>query len=143
MTDTDQNNKDLPVADEALDLFFDAARKDVTAPSDALLARIMEDAEDERFARVSAQAAQEAAQQADSRSRANGGRFTALWRVIGGWPAATGLVAATMAGVMIGYSPPSAVSDFSTDLLSEALPDTPSYFVTELLAGYDSFLIDG
>lgn len=78
--------------DRRLEPFFEAARTEAPEPSAALMARILADA----------QAAQEVAAPAPARRR----RFPG-WRLpalAGGWGAAGGLAAATLAGVWIGFA---------------------------------------
>lgn len=100
---TDHEAKDMA----ALDALFDEIRE-AGAPevSDALMARVLADAEDTG---VVAQ---------DLAARAG-------WRdwiaVLGGWPAMGGLVAAGVTGLWIGAAPTGMVSDVMTDMLGETL----------------------
>ena len=45
--------------------------------------------------------------------------FTRALDLIGGWPAAGGLVAATMTGLWVGVAPPAAVEDLTASLLGD------------------------
>jgi hypothetical protein len=94
MTMTDTDRKD----DSGLDSLFAAARAERAAPSDAMMARVLEAAlaEQAGFARRDGAAAD---------ARGNGGFWSGIWAALGGWPAAAGLSAAVMAGVVIGVSP--------------------------------------
>ena len=78
---------------QALDDVFRAARAAPLEPSPELLGRVLQDAEAVEVAR----------NQAGS-PRAY--RLRELFRALGGWPAMTGLAAATVAGIWIGLSPP-------------------------------------
>lgn len=89
----------------ALETYFDAARRTAPAPSEAMLARVLADAETVRTAA-----------QARRPGTARRARFRDL---LGGWPAMAGLATATLAGLWIGAALPARmVGD-----------DTPAYIV--------------
>ena len=91
--------------DDELDILFNAARGSTVAPSNDLLGRIMADAD----------AAMPNAHTAPKITATKSGIFATLWSAIGGWPAAVGMAAATLAGVWIGFSQPAGL-----DLLTES-----------------------
>jgi hypothetical protein len=99
--------------DIALDAYFAAARSEKSAPGDVLMARILADA---------AQAQGRPATPAGAPTPAS---VSTGWRsvlaAIGGWPAMGGMVMATMAGLWIGISPPSALTSFASGLLGETI----------------------
>lgn len=82
--------------DEELELWFAAARADAPVPSDALLARVLADAEALRPHRPA--------------ERQPTGGWAEVWRTLGGWPTAAGLAAAGVAGLWIGTAPPDALA---------------------------------
>mgnify|MGYP000029020956 CR=1 FL=1 len=79
-----------------LEAFFDAARAHPAEPSVALLTRI------EKEART----VQAATRAPVPQRRQRASLSTQLFRLIGGWPALTGLATAAMAGVWLGVSLP-------------------------------------
>jgi hypothetical protein len=109
--------------DKMLDAAFTQARTpDVTA-SDALMDRIMMDADS-----VLAQAAPVIA-----RPKQSSGAM--LLDVIGGWPTFSGLAAATVAGLWIGVAPPDALSDFSAGIWGGTI-EVP-LFESDVFAGLE------
>lgn len=118
MTMTDQSKDDL-----ALDQFFSAARKSDLAPDAALIARVLMDAD-----RVQGLHAYKPAAVA-----ALGGAGTGWLGMIGGWPSLSGLAAATVAGVWIGFAPPASLSDVTSVVLGDSL--SVSVFSVETLLG--------
>lgn len=130
-------------SDKELEAFFAAARRegDGAEASASLMTRILEDAEAERFAREHkvegwAEASYEAGVAGTS---ARPGLLSGLLDVLGGWPSLAGLTAATLAGIWIGYSPPTGLDTLSQSLL---LLDGDSGY-SDVLASYDAFLADG
>ena len=98
------------------DAEFDALMKDLAAdapaPSDDLMARILQDAEDLRpvpGALVEAQKAQSP--------------WGALLGLIGGWAGAGGLVTAGIVGLWVGVSPPSLLEAPAASLWDVVSPD--------------------
>jgi len=109
--------------EKMLDDTFAQMRDGGVDPSDALMNRIMMDADT-----VLAQGA------------APVGRLRPTWRaaladLIGGWPSIGGLVAATMAGLWIGVSPPAALTNFSQGYLGTTVQ--VQLFETDIYAGLD------
>lgn len=80
-----------------LDDVFRAARDAPMEPSPELLARVLADAE-------AVGAALRPVRNQAGPPRAD--RLRDVFRALGGWPAMTGLAAATVAGIWIGLSPP-------------------------------------
>ena len=99
--------------DDELDILFHAARRSTVAPSNDLLGRIMADAD----------TAMPRAHTAPKMAATKSGIFATLWSAIGGWPAAAGMAAATLAGVWIGFSQPAGL-----DLLTESYLGIDSEF---------------
>ena len=110
MAENDSENKELYG-------FFDAAKATPPAPSDALMARVLQDA-------VAAQPIPDA----PLRARVSA---SSLWRdflrAVGGWPAMAGLASAAVAGLWLGVAPPAALPGAATAYLS---------------LGVDSYLVD-
>lgn len=92
--------------EKMLDDMFAQARQVEPAPSDALMARIVADAATVQTV------PQPVAQPKPS-------IWTQISDAIGGWPALSGLAAATVAGVWIGVAPPSSVEEFTASLLGD------------------------
>lgn len=99
--------------DLALAAFFDAARpvEDLALAPPALLARVLDDAlhVQQGFATQLRQPAPPAR-----------GWLAGLLAAVGGWPALSGLATAGMAGVWLGFSPPTSVGDLAAEYLGLA-----------------------
>ncbi len=91
---------------EMLDDLFAQARSVQPTPSDALTARVLADAD-----------AVQPKMTASSRPKAP--LWAQMMDAIGGWPAVSGLAAATVAGIWIGVSPPSTVSDLTASWIGD------------------------
>lgn len=89
-----------------LEPFFDAARGQAPALDDALMARIMADAE----AVASAREAPE--------TPPRPGWFSRVMQGIGGWPAVSGMVTATVLGLAVGISPPALLEGLASGYLT-------------------------
>ncbi|MDG3040617.1 hypothetical protein [Roseicyclus marinus] len=95
--------------DDVLDALFDAARG-TPAPPDALIARVLADAE-----RVQAETRAAAAPPARA-GRRPGALAGALGRwiaALGGWPAVSGVTLAGVAGLALGFALPDVVDTWS------------------------------
>ena len=95
--------------DEFLEDLFAQARKQDPHPSDALLARVLADADG---VQVGMQPALTAAPNS---------LWVRILDALGGWPAVSGLAAATVAGVWIGVAPPSSVQDLTASLVGDEI----------------------
>lgn len=93
--------------DDMLDDLFATARTQAAPPNADLRARVLSDAQQVQagFGAVAAP------------SRA--GLWLRLMDALGGWPAVSGLAAATVAGVWIGIAPPSSIEDLTAGLLGD------------------------
>ncbi|MEL6683033.1 MAG: hypothetical protein AAFQ09_10370 [Pseudomonadota bacterium] len=100
--------------DDMLDDLLAEARRQAPTPSDALLARVIDDA----------------LPPPHKAPRQTWDFITPLFDVIGGWPSAGGLVAATLAGLWLGIAPPAAVQDLAASALGT--PVTVGIFSDEL-----------
>lgn len=89
--------------DDMLDDLFSEARKVRPDPSEALVARVLADAASQPRRAIAPKPA----------------LIDRLLDMIGGWPAAGGLVAATFSGLWIGVAPPASVEDFTAAMLGE------------------------
>jgi hypothetical protein len=89
--------------DDMLDDLFAQARAETPDPSQALVARVLADADTALLAPVQVQT----------------GLFTRMLDMIGGWPAMGGLAAATIAGIWVGVAPPPSVEDFTAAAFGE------------------------
>lgn len=115
-----------------LEAFFDAARKATPDPDAALMARILDDALVEQAERAKVIAP----------ARRQESVLRQLLRSIGGWPALTGLAAATIAGVWIGVNPPTSVSDQLAALMGVGSDAENSWFL-DPLTEYDIAMTEG
>lgn len=112
MSDT---RKPDPFGDAEMEALFHAARDTAPAPSEALVTRILDDAAANRPRPAAVQ---------------RQGWLGQMLDAIGGWPAAAGLAAATVAGVTIGVVTPEALEGLSNGYLSvgtDAGDFLPSY----------------
>jgi hypothetical protein len=100
--------------DGGLEALFAEARRE--RPPAALVARVLADAE--------------AARPGRRRERAG----AAILRAIGGWPSAAGLLAASAAGLAIGFAAPGSVPFVGTPAVTETA-DT-AYDLIDLAPGY-------
>lgn len=107
--------------DADMDELFALAADDTPAPSVALTAKIIADAE-----RI---ADQREAESVRLPVRVPRRKFSDLLRALGGWPALSGLATATVVGVWIGFAPPEFVSDIAD-----------SYLMTESGFGVEDFM---
>jgi hypothetical protein len=119
---------DKDTTDQELDAFFSAAKDTAPDPSPGLMARVLTDAQavQGQTARVTAGA-----------RHARRPRSRQLIELLGGWPAMAGLVAAGLAGVWLGFNPPSALSGLLVagfDAVDPALGGMTQGVELELLA---------
>jgi hypothetical protein len=120
--------------DEAeLEGLFAAARGSAPAPSEALMARILADAD----AAVPAPPPV-AAPRARHAPRTRRGWLARALAGIGGWPAAAGLAAAAFTGLGLGIGAPEMLSELSGGVLS-ATPDG----MEDMLPSYALMLAEG
>jgi hypothetical protein len=98
--------------DALLDDLFTEARSLRPMPSDAVMARVLQDA-------AALQSGRAAVRPAPPPPSPVGWR--ALLAVLGGWPAVGGLVAATLAGVWIGAAPPEGLVPYTSQLWGGAV----------------------
>lgn len=117
----------MTMTDETqIDTTFAQMRAGTVTPSEALMDRIMMDADG-----ILAQDVLPAVQSRPT--------FGAMIRdVIGGWPSMGGLVAATMAGLWIGIFPPAAVTDLTQGYVGSTVE--VQLFETDIYAGLDEDL---
>jgi hypothetical protein len=112
--------------DAALEAVFEAARADAPLPSEALLARIMADAD----ATVA-----ERARPARAALR-RPGLLAALIGALGGWPAVASMVTATVAGVWLGFAAPDEFNTLAGGLLlDDDSGFTTSYELEDIMPG--------
>lgn len=102
---------DEPENTDPLKAYFDAGKAARPEPGDALMARIMADAD-----RVQAARAEAAAPAAAPRR----GMLAGVLQALGGWPAMAGLATATVAGLWIGVSAPSGLAGVAQDVMAGA-----------------------
>ncbi len=109
--------------DETLNAFFSAAKAEAPDPSAAFIAQMAQAALDE---------------QPRAALRDAPGFWVQLRQTLGGWPGIAGLVAASVAGVFIGVSPPESllsIYDFQS-AGAESLNVDP-------LSGFDLTMLEG
>jgi hypothetical protein len=110
---------------EMLEDIFAQARSVASTPSDDLMARVLA----------------AAVPPTPQLPQANApGLWPRLLDMLGGWPAVSGLAAATVAGVWIGVAPPASVEDFTASMMGDAV--SVSLFSEELAFETGEF-VDG
>jgi hypothetical protein len=92
--------------DDLLDDLFAQARQLEAVPSDALIARVLADA---------------AQPHGKPASVAQPGLWSRVFDMLGGWPAVSGLAAATVAGLWIGMAPPASVEALAASLIGSEI----------------------
>lgn len=112
----------MTMTERDLDDLFASARAEHVAVSDALLARIVADAD----AVVAARAVS---------ARVTPEFWATLRACVGGWPGLGGMVAATLAGVWIGFAPPDAVAPLAASVWGETT--TISLFSSDDVLGIE------
>lgn len=118
-----------PLDDVELDGLFSAARGAAPVPSHDLMARIVADADAEAEAEARIVAA----------AVPHRGMFAQLLRQIGGWPAAAGLLTATVAGLAIGLATPDTLDALSGGYLAAS----SGYELEDLMPSYGDILGEG
>ena len=96
--------------DDLLDDLFARARGGASAPDDDLVARVLADAEavQSTFAGPAPRPAQR-------------GLWARMLDALGGWPAVSGLAAATVAGFWIGVAPPTPVAELTASVFGDTV----------------------
>lgn len=107
-------NKDM------LDDLFARTRGIEPVPSNDLMARVIADADAVQPAQALAPAA-------------GAGLWARMLDAIGGWPAVSGLAAATVAGIWVGVAPPSGVEDLTAAMIGDEV--SISLFSADLMLG--------
>ena len=114
--------------DDFLDDLFAQARASEVLPSDALMARVLADADAQLRPEIAPDIAPEH------------GAFYGFLQMIGGWPALSGVAAAGVAGLWVGLAPPSTVEGWVADLIGTTtqvalMPDFDGFEFSEALDG--------
>ncbi len=122
-------------SEQELEELLQSAAKAGPDPSDALLARVMADAD----AVLAERSAESAMPVGSVPTSASGGWLNRLLGGVGGWPAVAGLATATIAGVWIGYAQPASLGGVAGGLLA----GETAYDLGDLLPDYDSVLAGG
>ena len=107
-----------------LNSLFAAARKAGVKPSDALMARVLADAD-----------AVQAGFQTTATPPMRASRMQQLFRVLGGWPSIGGLVAATVTGIWIGVNPPSGLSVGVSEVTQAYLGIDDAIYLVDIAPG--------
>lgn len=110
-----------------MEAYFEAARVTAPVPSGALTDRVLKDAE--RMA---------AAELGKVTRTGRRGFLPGIFRGLGGWPSAAGLVAATLTGVWIGFAAPDRVSEITGTFGADA----DIYDLGDLLPGYGDLVLE-
>lgn len=111
--------------EELLECLFSEAREATPQPSEALMARILADAERQRSMTAA--------------SEPHGGLFRRLAATVGGWPSLAGMATAALAGVWIGYVSPGQLGGLAT----EFWPGADGYDLVDMVPPMDEFLAEG
>lgn len=112
------------LSDADLEALFEAGRGAAPIPSQALVARIMADAEAEALRRA----------QPPAPAR---GLVARILDGLGGWPAMAGMATATLAGVWLGFAAPDSLNALAGGLLlPDSATETTSYDLEDIVPGY-------
>ncbi|MEQ8922893.1 MAG: hypothetical protein RLN94_13605 [Roseovarius sp.] len=122
---------DEPENTDPLTAYFDAGKAARPEPGDALMARIMADADRVQAERAKAPAAVSAPERR--------GWPVRLAQALGGWPAMAGLAAATVAGLWIGVSAPAGL----TGMAQEVIAGSEAAYLIDLDPDATFMLADG
>lgn len=117
--------------DVELEALFTEAANVETMPSNALMARIVADAD--QVADV------QDAMRNPPRPVARQNWFAGFLKGIGGWPAMGGLVTATMVGIWVGYAPPEVLDGITDTYLTT---DT-GFDLGDLMPSYEALIDEG
>lgn len=123
--------EDNTLSDQELDDLFAAEAADTPEPSQALMQRIINDADRVSDARLMAERPTKAAQRP--------GFISSLVSAIGGWPGIAGLTTATVVGIWIGFSPPAAIDG----LAGYYLADNSYFDLGDFMPPIDELLDEG
>jgi hypothetical protein len=104
--------------DDMLDDLFAQARGTSPVPGDALMARVIADADAVQPRAVAAPVARP-------------GLMMRMLDTIGGWPAVSGLAMATVAGIWVGVAPPASVQDVTAAMMGDEV--SINLFTTDLI----------
>ncbi len=116
------------LSDIVLDEIFAAGRAETPAPSEALLARILADAQGVQEAGLAA---------ARPRAAPRPSPWARFAEALGGWTSLAGLVTATLAGVWLGFVSPDQLNTLSGGLLLPETGGTAIYALEDILPGDD------
>ena len=120
------------LTDSELDRLLANAAASGPEPSEALLARVMADAD----AVLAERGAGAGLAPVGAVPR---GWLRSFADAIGGWPAIAGLATATVAGIWIGYAQPGSVSGIADGFLATGA----SYDLGDFMPEYDTLLVEG
>jgi len=112
-----------------LDEIFAAGRAAVPEPSEAMLARVLADAEGELAARTVPA----------PRPRARDTLWTRILSGLGGWPAVAGMATATVAGVWLGFASPDQLNELAGGMLLPDESGLTSYELEDILPSGGGF----
>lgn len=125
---SDRNKQDSDAFEPLLEAYFAAAREPSEAPSEALMAAIMDDA----------LAAQPAPRGLPEKAAPEPRRWwpRAVLQGLGGWQVAAVLGVSLLFGGVLGYSPPTALEPLTAGVLDETgmLQATEYFMLDDLLA---------
>ena len=117
------------LSDAELDDIFAAGRATALDPSDALLARVLADAEGEIESRAAPA----------PRRRARRSAWTRIVSGLGGWPAVAGMATATIAGAWLGFASPDQLNELAGGMLLPDAGGLTSYDVEDILPSGGGF----
>lgn len=112
--------------DGMLEGLFEAAKVQDLMPSDALMARVLQDAAREQPVLAPFEAKKP-------------GLMPLLWGTLGGWPAMAGLATATVAGVWMGIYP----NDYVMDVVAQYTGAESDYYLADTFSVYNFDLEEG
>lgn len=120
-----------PLTDTELEALFSAAASDAAEPSEALMRRVLADADGVADG-----------WRAPAPAQPDGpGLLARLLSGLGGWPGLAGLATAGVAGLAIGIASPGALATLSSGLVAGEVID--DYHMVDLLPGLTGFFDEG
>lgn len=120
-----------PLTDTELEALFSAAASDAAEPSQALMRRVLVDADGVAGGLTAPAPAQ----------AAGPGLLPRLLSGLGGWPGLAGLATAGVAGLAIGIASPGTLATLSSGLVAGEVID--DYHMVDLLPGLTGFFDEG
>lgn len=124
--------------------FFSAGKQHSPDAPEALMARILDAGLAEQAAIATARQPRVARSGGDESAPAAPRGFGSWLATLGGWGAVTGLATATVAGIWLGFSPPTGLAGLADGVLGTSLAGSVGTIdQVDLLPTFESYLTEG